>query len=313
MIDPRADSNNPLSGMRCSVTLRLPDGKAFTLEPGDIIGRSPRAALRIDDPRVSEVHAYVSLRGAKLAAIALRGRLAVHGRPSLEVPLTEGTRLLLAGGFPLLVESVELPETLFALSSEAHHFPPTPLHGVTSLVLDPDPLPIPGFREEAAAVLWISGDGVRLRLRGELDQTIQSAHSFRVEGHAFRLERVPLADVAQVRTVDAGYSEEPLRIAVYFDTVHIHCADRTVALQGVVARLVSELADVRRPMTWESVSELLWPDQPLATRRSRWDQALHRLRLKLREGKVRADLIRTTHTGLYELYLLPRDTLKNHN
>jgi pSer/pThr/pTyr-binding forkhead associated (FHA) protein len=50
--------------MLATVRLRLPDGSTTTLAPGDIIGRMASAALVLDDGRVSEAHAMVSLRGA---------------------------------------------------------------------------------------------------------------------------------------------------------------------------------------------------------------------------------------------------------
>ena len=52
--------------MRASVRLRLPDGTIETLYAGDLIGRTWAAALRLDDPDVSEAHAMVSLRGERL-------------------------------------------------------------------------------------------------------------------------------------------------------------------------------------------------------------------------------------------------------
>ncbi len=54
------------------VRLRTHDGVTADVPPGGLIGRLPGAALRLDDPLVSEAHALVSLRGRKLKLLALR-------------------------------------------------------------------------------------------------------------------------------------------------------------------------------------------------------------------------------------------------
>ena len=65
--------------MRPTTRLQLPSGAMVLLGPGDLIGRSPTAALHIDDPRISEAHSMVSLRGSQLKLLALRGRHSVYG------------------------------------------------------------------------------------------------------------------------------------------------------------------------------------------------------------------------------------------
>jgi hypothetical protein len=69
------------------VRLRLPDEQIVAAGPGAIIGRSHTAEVRIDDGRVSEVHAYVSLRASQLVLLALRGRVRSGERdtPRLEL------------------------------------------------------------------------------------------------------------------------------------------------------------------------------------------------------------------------------------
>ncbi len=67
--------------MRAFVRFQLPDGTQRDLYPGDIIGRLWSAALHVDDARVSEAHALVSLRGRELQLLALRGRFAVDSTP----------------------------------------------------------------------------------------------------------------------------------------------------------------------------------------------------------------------------------------
>ena len=55
--------------MRPAVHLRLPDGRTAVLGHGDLIGRLESAALPLADPRISEAHAMVSLRGTGRVAI----------------------------------------------------------------------------------------------------------------------------------------------------------------------------------------------------------------------------------------------------
>ena len=58
--------------MRPTVSLQLPDGSIHELGHGDLIGRLWTAALHLDDGRISEAHAMISLRGSELHLLALR-------------------------------------------------------------------------------------------------------------------------------------------------------------------------------------------------------------------------------------------------
>ena len=62
------------------------DGDRHVLGVGDLIGRLPSAALVVDDPRVSEAHAIVSLRRAALHLLALR-RLPLRAPPERVTPI----------------------------------------------------------------------------------------------------------------------------------------------------------------------------------------------------------------------------------
>jgi len=300
--------------MRSSVKVGLPDGRLVTLEPGDIVGRSKRAALFVDDPRLSEMHAYVSLRGARLILVSLRGRLLVQGRVVPEVPLTEGTRVDFGSVFSVDVVSVVMASEVFVLSSLDDAMPDEVIQGVTSLLTTPVPFVTPGFHHDAAAILWSTEDGsIRMRLRGEPDRDLDPTGLFEVDGQRFAVRSEPVSRLEQPRTLDPKGERDRLRIAVFFDSVHVHCGSSSVAIGGHSARIVSELAEIRRPVEWQSVAETIWPGVAPATQRSRWDQAIFRVRSKLREGNMRPDLIRSTHNGLFELYLQPGDTLKNRN
>ena len=71
-----------------------------------VIGRSSAAALRIDDPRVSTIHAELSWRAEGMVLLARGGRLLVHGRGVREVVLVCGLEVALAPGITLKVVEV---------------------------------------------------------------------------------------------------------------------------------------------------------------------------------------------------------------
>ena len=87
--------------MRAYVRLALPDGSAVDLCPGDLIGRLWSAALRVDNARVSEAHALVSLRGQHLKMLALRGVNAVDKKRVTEDQLVPAVSIQLARGYEL--------------------------------------------------------------------------------------------------------------------------------------------------------------------------------------------------------------------
>ncbi len=62
------------------VRIRTPDGTVHDVPHGGIVGRLGIASLPLHDPRISEAHALVSLRGGVLRLLALRGRFAVGNR-----------------------------------------------------------------------------------------------------------------------------------------------------------------------------------------------------------------------------------------
>lgn len=90
-----------------TVQLQLPDGRRCTVGPDAIVGRSTVAQVRIDDPRLSTVHAEISWRAEGFVLIARGGRITVDRRGVREVHLTPGLRLALAPGVELVVLAVD--------------------------------------------------------------------------------------------------------------------------------------------------------------------------------------------------------------
>lgn len=84
----------------------LPDGAVVRVRPDDIVGRSPHAAARVHDLRVSTVHAELRATSGGLVLLARGGRLFVDGRPVAEVLLRVGLRIGLAAGVEIAVIGV---------------------------------------------------------------------------------------------------------------------------------------------------------------------------------------------------------------
>lgn len=69
--------------------------------PDTLVGRSALAGARVDDPRVSAIHAEISWRAEGFVMLARGGRLVVDGRGVRAVVLLPGQRITLAPGLHL--------------------------------------------------------------------------------------------------------------------------------------------------------------------------------------------------------------------
>jgi|JI10StandDraft_1071094.scaffolds.fasta_scaffold132387_3 hypothetical protein len=294
---------------RAFVRLRLPDGGICVLEPGDIIGRSWSAALSLDDGRISEAHALVSLRGRSLKLLPLRGRLAVQGKLVEHLDLAPEQVIELAAGLTLVVEAVGLPDRVLAL--EGDDLPQQVLAGVCALVVEDTPRLVPGWQRGAAAHFW--GDTAwRVQRAGEAAQPLVEGSELVVGARRFRAVGVAL-DVAGGVWTRTDEMAQPIEIIAQYDSVHIRRAGRpVVVLAGVAARLVSELVTIGGPVAWEVLAAELWPeDDDRVGLRRRLDVTLTRLRSRLRAFQVRSDLVRSMGTGHLELVLNPGDRVQD--
>ncbi|MCC6622376.1 MAG: helix-turn-helix domain-containing protein [Deltaproteobacteria bacterium] len=297
--------------MRAFVRLRSSGGEIRELGPGDVIGRVWSAALTIADPAISEAHALVSLRGSALKLLALRGRFAVDGVPLTEVELVPGLRVSLARDVALEVIDVALPDEVLALEGDG--LARQILSGVSSLRVRPRPELIPGVVADADLTIWSDGlDWLARDHAGEV-RPIVAGDRLSVHGSALRFVGVPLGAAGQPATLAGHAGEAPLELVVRFDTVHIHRPDEpSVALDGLSARILSELATIRLPVSWSAIARELWPDDDdeVALRR-RWDTAISRLRRKLRDHHIRPDLVRADRTGNFEIFLQRGDRIED--
>lgn len=289
------------------VVLRDARGQNHTLGPGDIVGRNWCASLHIDDPRVSEAHALVSLRGDSLRLLALRGRFQIDGRVLNDTALTAGTRVSFAPGAEYEVLDVVVPEAVLAVRTPGQ--PDALLFGAAAILSIPEIHLAHPTTDGATAWIWPVRDGARFREGAGEPRDLRPGDAFLVGGKSCALALV--ANRSSAPTAERSAVHQPLRIVARYETVHLHRRGLPpVVLDGVQARLVSELVAFSVPVAWRALAGELWPgleDTPLL--RKRLDGAIARLRASLAEGKVRADLVRNNGQGQFELLLEPGDTV----
>jgi hypothetical protein len=299
----------PPPSWRCAVGLRGPDGGLVELGPGDIIGRGWNAALQLDDPRVSEAHAMVSHRDGALWMLSLRRRVAVNGESRTEVELEPRLVVRLADGVDVTVEYVILPDAVLGI--EGPGLGARPLSGVAALRVRPRVELLTRFDDDAAVLFWSTGLGMRARGPGGDVTDVVPGQEFVVEGGRYRVVALAGAHAAAAPTRADGAIDAPLRIVCRYDSVHIVRIGRSVVvLTGLLARMLSEIATVGRPVGWEGVAAVLWPEtDDRGQLRRRWDVQLARLRARLRAAGVRGELVQPDGKGNFELVLGAEDAV----
>lgn len=293
--------------MRAFVVFLTPAGEEVALGHGDIVGRLGRAALYLDDPRVSEAHAMVSLRGEVLKMLALRGRMKLAGRQITELTLEAGQVIELAPSLTLRVEDVVLPDEVVGL--RAPGLPPIALQGVLSFFATPTPRFEPGLFANADLVVWGEEGTWKAAEPGQAPVPLGLGQTLTIGGVTLLTEAIPLDAVGTPATVAPN---QPLRIIAHYDTAKVHHGDQVVLLAGVPARLISELVAIGGPASWEALAHELWGGEvPRDLLRTRFDMALSRLRKRLRGAHIREDLVVSSGTGQVELVLHDADTIQD--
>lgn len=296
--------------MRPSARFLLPDGRAVDLGHGDLVGRLESAALVLDDPRVSEAHAMVSLRGAALQLMALRGRFTVGGKLLASVELAPGLVVHLARDLSLEVVSVTLPDRVLGVRVAGMDV--RMLAGVCSLFGGAKAELRSGFHAGAAAHLWVRGGGLQLRRPGAPDVTLRPGDAVDVAGVAVEVVAMALEADGQYVTTARGAVAAPLEIVTRYESVHIFREHEPVlVLTGVSARILSELATFAAPVPWSAVAGEVWPDETADAVRARWDVNLGRLRRKLEAAGIRGDLVYSDGHGNLELHLERGDVVRD--
>jgi hypothetical protein len=297
--------------MRAFVRFRCPDGSIAELAHGDLIGRLGTAALHLDDARISEAHAMISLRGEELKLLALRGRFAVDNKPMSALTLAEGQRISFTRDLALTVEEVVLPDEVMALSLGGG---PQVLLGATAIIAEPDGLRlIAGYREGAAALVWNRDDRWRIRIGTTPPVDLHPGTTHTVAGRPVTAVALSLSRIGGGATRLAGAIASPLRIVVQYDAAQLHReGEPALVLSGISARILSELVSFGGPVEWAVLAGEIWPHIEDRSRlRKQLDVSLTRLRKKLSRGRVRADLINSDGTGKLALVLAEGDRVED--
>lgn len=284
--------------------------RVHDLGPGDVIGRGRTAALPIDDGRISEAHALVSLRGGELKLLALRGRFALENRPSAETVLAIGQVITLAPGVDLAVEDVRLPS--LALAVRTSHLRSTTLVGVCSLTTpDADRL-VSGFRRDAAAQIWNQEADWRIRVGQQPPRPLEAGDRVDLGSVHLEAHSIMLQDAGACATELDARTCRSLHIITHHDTVTIERSDgELMHLSGISARILSELAEMDGPASWDVVAGEVWDESyERAILRRKWDVAVARLRKRLRDGGIPPEIVVADGTGNFELVVSSSDRVE---
>jgi hypothetical protein len=145
-----------MAAMDPRATLLLPDGSRVEAASEALLGRSTACAIRIDDARVSTVHAELSWRDAGLVLIARGGRVMVDGRGVREVVLTPDLAFELAPGLVLRVLDVTAGKAPTVATTEGRER--------LWFVVGPDAVKVSGGPSRDLFVM-VSGVGARILAR----------------------------------------------------------------------------------------------------------------------------------------------------
>lgn len=293
------------------VTLRLPGGELQTVGPGSLLGRSFAADVRLDDGRISEAHAFLSLRGGQFVLFALRGRLRVHGRDVMRVDVTPGQQLELARGVVLEVTGVVAPRHTLALRGPG--LEEQVLVEVCSLYLEPVAHLVPGHHSDAAAVLFSDGLMWTLRTADGAQREVTAGETVQIGAYPLEFSDrwLAAAEVAETAPLVPGGA---VRLVSYFDSVHLldDSGAAICVLTGLPARMMAELLAYGGPVDWRSLARGLWgAGEADLVLRNRLDVTLAKLRRLLRAAGVQRELVVAHRTGLIELILYPGDKIED--
>ena len=277
-----------------------------------MIGRSEQVALCLDDPRVSEAHAMVSLRGQHLVLLALRGRFRVDGEIVGEVILQPGVDIELYKDFWLQCDDVVLPEVLLGLSIP--NVGESLLTKTTSVFIRPDSgahTIQPGFVDSADVVFWRLGDHWHYRVLGEGAQTLSLESTIDIQGVHIDVVAMHLrhAGIAKTRQTDRPILH--LDVTRHCVKIQMSSSPNASMVTGVPGKLLASLAQYQYPQPWEVIADQVWPDDlcsPHSLRR-RFDVGLLRLREKLQQLDLPGDLLQMDGSGLISLALEDDDTV----
>ena len=274
---------------------------------GDLIGRIDSAALHVDDARISEAHAMVSLRGEALRLLALRGRIRVDGRFVNDVEIVPGLRVLLADAVELHFERVHLPAEVLAI-----RFADLPQHVLTSTISlhsRGGPTIVPGFDPRASAVLWSTNGVWRMVEPDGTPRPLHANTSCAVGGVPLVVEAVSLESAAYEGIRPLPSTGLELLAAGAAVRIQRPGDERPTMIGGVPGRILDQLIRAGGALSWRGLADGVWPDDRSveASLRRRLDAGIGRLRERLREADAEHIEIALDGAGTVCLRLTEQD------
>lgn len=270
------------------------------LGAGEQIGRSELAALCLDDPRISEAHAMVSLRGKGLKLLALRGRFRVGAEEHREITLESGLDVELAPGLFVTCVEVILPERVLAIEFGA--LPRLIPLGTTTFYTHPRPRIKHGYDPDGEAILWALGEHWRVQVMetGEV-LALDAEHAIALGTTELRTCYVSLEEMAYSKTRTS--LREVKRIEVSGDRVKVWRQSSPgklpVLISGVPGRICAAVIKHEHAASVQEIIDAVWPgDASLEhTLRKRFDTGLKRLRVRLEQLGFGADVLELDGAG----------------
>ena len=253
----------------------------------------------------------VSWRGTALKLLALRGRLSVQGARLADIELHRGLVVEFARDFALEVVEVQLPQRVPALRVAAMQ--ERVVSGVCSLFASPAAELRAGLHPGAVAHVWVRGGTFVLRQAGAPDQVLAHGDVVDVGGIILEVLEMALGAQGQYVTTASGGLAAPLELVARYESVCIYRKDEpALVLTGISARILSELVTFGVPVPWTTVAREIWPDDEAGEDlRVKWDVNVGRLRRKLRDARIRMDLVRSDGHGNIELLLDQGDVVRD--
>ena len=289
-----------------------PSEERFALGPGDLIGRSDGAAMCLDDPRISEAHAMVSLRDRALKLLALRGRFRLDGTILHEVELKAGLNLELAPALQLVCEEVRMPSTLLGVRIEG--VGEVALTGTLTLRRVHGQATVKrGVALDGLMTFWSVGDRWRARCGEQGARALEAGDQFECDGLSVEVFEVTLQDASKPRTRSA--LQAPMTLRRERDRVVIERARQApLIVSGIPSKILSALLKRGGTSTWQEIIEEVWPGDLSAQSalRRRFDAGLRRLRDTLAHVSPRGEaLITLDGAGVVALNLGREDRVEH--
>lgn len=287
-MDPGEDPIDPTSPP--SVVFVDPDGVRHQIYPGDLIGRLASAALSIADPRISEAHALLSLRGSSFRLLGLRGGLRLGSRWRGELELREGMGVGLAEGYDLTVERIVVPTSILALDGLGPD--PVALDRPEWSLLEDGPRAEPRVDRDASAWIWCAGGAWWLQRPDRPPRRIDAGDTLKLGPHTVSVIAAPVAAAATPGTVRSARSAPPMVLDIWPEHSEIRVGERqAVKITGNSHRILRQTALHTADggsVHWTRVAEQIWR---VNATEDNWFTNHRRLQHKLRQQRIPPDLV----------------------